>query len=139
MKRVLVNRWFLAVAALSAIAVVSGCDRSGLPKTHPVKGKVVFKRDGSPVKGGTIEMKTTSDPTLQAISDIRPDGTFTLVAYKDGREKPGAVEGEYQVFVELDQQDEERRLVRVAVPGTITLKPGGGDVTIEIDRPRPRR
>ena len=128
--------WPLAALAL---AVAAGCG-DGLPKTHPAKGRVVYKDNRQPVKGGIVEFVSVSDPTVRAVGDpIGEDGTFTLVLFKDGKEKGGAAEGEYQVFVELRAAEGEAGGGRIAA-GTCTIKPGNNDdLVLEIDRPKRRR
>jgi ribosomal protein S12 len=74
---------------LLAISFAMGCS-DGRLKTYPVRGKAVFK-DGSPVKVGTVECKSTSHG-VQATGAIQQDGTFTLTTY---RENDGAVAGEH--------------------------------------------
>lgn len=131
--RWLVLPWFM----LFFMAVVPGCS-SGFPKTYPSKGKVVFK-GGKPVKGGVVELESVKDPTMRAIGDIEEDGTFKLIAFKDGTERQGAVEGEYKVFVEFARgEQEDSRRQRLAVAGTKTIKPGDNELVIEIDLARRR-
>ncbi len=128
----------LLVAGL-ALGVMAGCSGSSLGKTYPVKGKVVF-RGGKPARGGTVELVSTTDPALRAFGDIEDDGSFTLTAFKDRKESPGVVEGEYQVFIELRVDRDERPGFdpdkagggRIALPGTRTIKSAEHDWIIEI-------
>jgi len=63
----------LSVGALGC----GGGDR--MPKTHPLKGKVVFK-GGRPVSGGSIAFECTIGAALwRAGSGLAPDGTFENV------------------------------------------------------------
>src|SRR5262245_30711131 len=131
--------WAPALLA-AAVLAAAGCTGPVLPKTYPAKGTAVFKDTRKPLTGGTVEFESTTDPALRAVGDIDSDGTFTLYAFKQGKEKPGAAEGEYRVFVELPAADEGRDegSGRVQLPGTVTIKPGDNDLTLEVERPRRR-
>src|SRR5262245_56644022 len=100
------NRSLLAAGI--ALALIGGCNPSGLPKTYPAKGKVVFKAHRQRLRAGKVEFASTADPTLRAFGNVDEDGTSPLVAFNDGHEKPGAAEGEYRVFVELRAAEGDR-------------------------------
>lgn len=137
------QRRLLLLAGI-AFGLFAGCSSSTIPRTYPAKGKVVFK-GGKAVSGGTIELVSLSDPGLRAFGDIDSDGTFKLTALKDREEKPGVVEGEYEVFVELQSDRDERPGAdpdkggdgRIAV-GKRTLTAGKNELLIEITAPRRR-
>lgn len=76
---------------ISALLAV-GCS-SDLP-TYPVSGKVLFT-DGSPVKVGTVELKSREHP-IQARGKIDTDGTFQLTTYN---ENDGAVAGVHDCVI----------------------------------------
>ncbi len=86
---------------LSAVCLLgAGCagqkPSAPAPKTFPVTGKVVTK-DGKPVPGGMVEFQSKAGNQLSVTSEIKPDGTFSLISRRDGEQFPGATEGEYQV------------------------------------------
>jgi hypothetical protein len=118
----------LAVVVLLAVTV-AGCGK-GIPRTYPVKGKVVHK-GGKPVTYGRVEFQSKAHPELRAAGGIQTDGTFILTTYLEGKSAPGAVEGEHTVLIEL-----ESRSALVTLPAPYTVKPGDNDVTFEIPPPR---
>jgi hypothetical protein len=74
-----------------------------MPKTYPVKGKVVQK-NGKPFPGGQITFTSVADPELRGYGEIAKDGTFTLGTIghtSKGRSKllTGAVEGDFYVNI----------------------------------------
>ena len=87
----------LSVSALGC----GGGDR--MPKTHPLKGKVVYK-GGRPVSGGSIAFECTIGAALwRAGSGLGPDGSFdnVITLRPDGKEAKGLVEGEHRVRIDL--------------------------------------
>lgn len=76
------------------LGVASGC---GGPRTYPVEGRVVFKEDGAPMRGGQVvfELVDSTKP-LSASGTIDDDGYFTLTTFKSG---DGAVAGDYRAVV----------------------------------------
>lgn len=92
----------LALAAASLAGIIhAGCggsDRTPLPKTYPVSGKVFYK-GGQPLPGGVIQFQSNSDPTLTTKGDIGPDGTFELVTLLNNEQLHGATEGQFHVTV----------------------------------------
>ena len=96
----------LGLLLAAAAILLAGCGGPALPKTYPVSGKVVLK-DGSPLPGGAIELRSTADPALGALGKVEADGSFTLHTIVDRQKLPGAAEGKYRV----------------------TVIPGGGDQT----------
>ena len=88
---------FLVAACLALIvaAATVGCGGGPHP-TYPVEGTVKFS-DGTPLKGGWIEvrLKAGSDRVL-ARGAIDVDGTFLLSTFQAG---DGAVLGKHQVIV----------------------------------------
>lgn len=126
----------LAMAAL-ALGVLTGCG-SGLPKTYPVKGKVVYKDNQKPLTNGLIEFEPTADSGERASSSIEEDGSFTLnTTHTNYKETPGAIPGEYRVFVELPRREgPDEGGKRIAVPGTYKVEPKTNEFTITIERPR---
>ena len=86
----------LSAACLSGTGCAARKPSAPAPKTFPVTGKVVTK-DGKPVAGGMVEFQSKANNQLSVTSEIKPDGTFSLISRRDGEQFPGATEGEYQV------------------------------------------
>jgi hypothetical protein len=136
MRRRVVRR--LPAWALSSLFIsltVSGCG-DGLPKTYPVKGKVVFK-GGKPMTSGTIMVQSVAKPDLLASGDLQSDGSFELYSNMG---KSGMVEGEHRVLIEppLPEYGEKaavgKSYQRFETSGlTINVKPEDNDVLIEVD------
>src|SRR5262245_6295390 len=82
----------LALGAALLLVSTPGCGKR-IPKTYPVKGKVIHK-GGRPVTYGRVELQSKSDPQLRAVGDIQTDGTFSLTTHLGGKSVAGAVEGE---------------------------------------------
>jgi hypothetical protein len=122
------NPALMSAAAIVLVGIV-GCG-SGMPKTYPVKGKVVFK-GGKPVTDGRIQFQRPADAQIKALGDIDQDGSFSLTTYVGAKKVPGAPVGPYSVVVEL-----ERPTKVVALPSTFTVEPRENDFTIAIERPR---
>jgi hypothetical protein len=119
----------LTLGTVLLLAGGPGCG-SGIPKTYPVKGKVVWK-GGKPVDDGRIEFQSLSEPDLKAVGEIESDGTFSLTTFKEGKTREGAVAGQHKVVVEPDMGDGKPALV-VTLPNPYTVEPKRNDFTIEI-------
>jgi hypothetical protein len=83
--------------------LVPACAKEELPKTYPVKGKVVLK-NGKPLSGGFITFTSVADPELRGYGEIAKDGTFTLdtialTSKASSSRLAGAVEGEFHVNI----------------------------------------
>jgi hypothetical protein len=115
-------------AAIVLIAI-AGCG-PGLPKTYPVKGKVVFK-GGKPVRDGRIQFQSSADPQNRALGDLDRDGSFSLTTYVGAKKVSGAPAGTYNVVVEL-----ERPAALVALPTPYTVESRENDFTIVIEKRR---
>lgn len=105
--------WALLPAALIGMTLL-GCGGSAKldgPATVPVKGKVVFTKNGSlaPIvdQQGAIEFESIDQPGIKAIGDIQEDGSFTLSTLVPGGAKPGAVPGKHRVRLELDEKAQQ--------------------------------
>ena len=121
---------------LAVSLALSGCSGSNLPKTYSAKGKALEKESRQPIKRGSIDFVSKADHTLRAIGEIQPDGSFELIAFKDGEEQPGAAEGEYDVFVELPGGEGGGQGGQIQIPGTFVIKPGENEFTIEVPKPK---
>lgn len=79
--------------ALGLILAASGCSPSR-PPAYPAKGRVTFV-NGSPVKVGTVELKSREFGT-HARGTIESDGSFVLTTYVEG---DGAIAGAHDCVV----------------------------------------
>jgi hypothetical protein len=124
----------LGTVAACVLAGLSGCGPS-LPKTYPVKGRVV-REGGKPFSGGTITFQMLTDETQVADGEIQNDGTFRLTTKMHGLDKPGAPEGEYNVMVEDPAlnvaPDGQMQIKPILVPRKYKVEPKENDLTIEV-------
>jgi hypothetical protein len=125
--------------------LVAGCGT----KTYPVRGKVVFKDDGQPVRGGvTIWFESTEPPYRRASGVVDGEGNFYLSTVRDGS---GAMQGEHRVRFEpavpYGEPTAEEALARRMHPRfreyrtsglQHTIVPGENHFVIEVEKP-PRR
>lgn len=82
-----------SVFILILTAGLAGCGG----RTHPVSGRVVFKEDGKPAVGGTVEFEPLdSSAKVSAKGVIDGDGRFQLTTYSAN---DGAIVGEHRVLV----------------------------------------
>jgi hypothetical protein len=89
----------LTVLLTAALLCTVGCSkRPSLPKTYPVRGKVVFQ-DGRPVRGGAVWFKPQHDPNVTTSGEIKSDGTFALTSSMAGGHSAGAIAGPHRVTV----------------------------------------
>jgi hypothetical protein len=129
-----------AVVALlvSALALFCGCQGSDgrpIPKTYPVRGKVVDKDGAAITNAGRIEFHTPNELYHTVMGMAEPDGTFTMYTLSNDKKYDGATEGVHQVFVVLvDKRTGEEN--RVAVKDC-TVQAGDNELTIVIDKPWP--
>jgi hypothetical protein len=82
--------------------LLAGCgSKDGLPKTYPVKGKVLDAQ-GAPLKGGTAMFQSKTDTTLTVSGTIsETDGSFEVKTIRNKQQVAGAPEGEYEVTISL--------------------------------------
>lgn len=149
MLRAFMNHIRFGAARLSPIAVAlllsavclsaTGCGAkkpsAPAPKTFPVTGKVVTK-DGKPVAGGMVEFQSKTNNQLSVTSEIKPDGTFSLISRRDGEQFPGATEGDYQVTLfppmSASQTDAPKTL-----PETFKVEPKDNTITLTAPDSKP--
>jgi hypothetical protein len=79
----------LLFSLLLGIVFVAGCNGGKVP----LKGKVTFSDDGSPLITGIVIFST---PTFQARGEVQPDGTFRVGSEGD---RDGLPPGEYDVNI----------------------------------------
>jgi hypothetical protein len=83
----------VAFLAFGLLIFTSGCSNGRIP-TFPVTGQVLFP-DGSPVRVGTIELKSR-EHRVQARGEIGNDGRFVLTTFEHG---DGAVAGHHDCVI----------------------------------------
>jgi hypothetical protein len=133
----------LGVVLLMGIAL-PGCGNKPLegPPTVPVKGKVVFTKNGTlePIvdRQGAVEFESVDQPGVKALGDIQPDGSFTVSTLVTGGAKPGAVPGQHRVRLYLDERAQQfvaPKFLRFDKSGiAVTVTEPQSDVEIQIWR-----
>jgi hypothetical protein len=125
---------------LLALALMIGMDFAGcqsdsgrpIPKTYPVRGKVVDKNGAAITNAGRIEFETPNELYHTVLGMAEPDGTFTMYTLSNDKKYMGATEGPHQVFVILvNKQTGEESRVQAA---DCTVQPSDNDMTIVIDK-----
>jgi hypothetical protein len=115
--------------------LLSGCGgKEEGPTTYPVSGVVVY-RDGTPYRGGMVEL-ATPDGKQRAVGRIGPDGRFALSTPGEKANRPGAVPGNYRVIIHPDLGQRQGG-VAIRLPNVLKIHPEDNpNVTLTIDRPR---
>lgn len=136
----------LCVLSLLAGTILMGCGGPSMPKTHPLKGKVIFK-GGKPVSGGSLAFESvTGEGRWFGSTVIGPDGTFTevMTVRPDNKAAPGLVEGQHRVRIDLGRGgDPAEGGARVRLPAkyqdfdrsglTVQVPAPNNETTFEID------
>jgi len=135
--------WALLPAAMIGITLL-GCGSKTLegPATVPVKGKVIFTRNGTVdsivERQGSVEFESVEQPGVKAVGDIEPDGTFIVRTLVPGGAKPGAVPGQHRVRLYLDERAQQLvapQFLRFDKSGiAVTVAEPQSDVEIQIWR-----
>jgi len=113
---------------------LAGCPgNSDLPKTYPVKGKVVDAK-GAPVKGGSVMFESGQATNISIVGVIQEDGTFSLNTYRDKTELPGAPEGEYRVKIMLPITDGNNPPPPVTLPKPFRVEAKDNDCQVKLPR-----
>jgi hypothetical protein len=125
----------VVVLLLGALVLpAAGCSAPSsepVPKTYPVKGKVVSSRTGKPLTGGSVQFETTGKTPVSVLGDIQPDGSFSLFTLHKKQRLDGAPEGPYHVSVAPPQTDMQEPAI--VIEGVFQVKPDGtNDFTIQI-------
>jgi hypothetical protein len=132
----------IPVARLALFALsVTGCSAPpAVPKTYPVKGRVVYD-SGQPVTAGLIEFRSESDASLTCRSAIEIDGSFTLRTLTESNQSlDGAVAGAHTVIVTPAPDDPARQsnVESITLPDKVIVKEQDNNFPdIKIRRPRP--
>jgi hypothetical protein len=138
--------WMLCLLVLLPFAALAGCG-SNVPKTYPVKGKVVFKGKGDVARlsGHHVRFESVSDAKLSAVGEIEDDGTFSLGSFIDGKALPGLPEGTYKACLEQPEpEDEDRKPPPVVHSRFLSTKtsgwefkvPSSDEFTLEVEGPK---
>lgn len=125
----------VVVALALALSALGGCgSKVQLPKTYPVRGRVVYK-GGGPLTGGVVQFQAAADPKLLINGEIGKDGTFALTTRLDGHQVAGAVEGAHQVTV-TPPMPADQSAEPIVLKKTFTVQAGDNFFDIEIEKPR---
>lgn len=81
-----------ALALVSLLALLVGCDNPNHPTTYPVTGTVTYK--GAPVEGAEVIFQADGAPLARGNTDAA--GKFALRTFEPG---DGAVSGNHRVSV----------------------------------------
>jgi hypothetical protein len=140
-------RKFASALVLGAVLVALslGCGKSeklgDFPALSPVKG--VVKRDGKPVKGGTVQFVPDPEkPEFLTNSEVKDDGSYSLSTVRTndskGERKPGAPAGTYKVVYtpSLNDQTTGGKMDPIEVPTKVTVKAGDNDIPIDLPKTR---
>ncbi len=94
---------------LWAMAATCGCGTNG-PELHSVSGIVIGATDKiSAIAGSSVEISLKDRPTVRGFGQIEPDGAFEIQSLHLGELRGGALEGEYNLRLLPNDEDEESR------------------------------
>jgi hypothetical protein len=121
---------------IALILLAAGCHAS-VPRTYPAKGSVRY-RGGQPMKGGSVQFNSLTDPALRVVGRLRDDGTFTLETSRDGDKRAGAPAGEYEVTVFPPLSGEHKGAAPIVLPTLYRVEAEGkNEFAIELNEPAP--
>ena len=129
--------------ALVAAGLLSGCGSGAkqpdFPELHPAKG--VIKRDGQPVRGGSVRFTPDPDgPDFVVNAEVGADGTYALTTVRTtdarGERKTGAPAGTYKVTYtpQLGDQTAGAQSAPVTLSKPVTIAAGDNDITLELPK-----
>jgi hypothetical protein len=127
-------RRVLTLAALSGLLLLLGCKGGNpMPATVPVKGKVVDAK-GGPVTGGKVQFEPKQGlANAMVVSEIGPDGSFSLKTFRTKDQADGAPPGDYVVVVSRKIVDGNNPPPPVTLPGVVTVPAAGNsDLTLKL-------
>jgi hypothetical protein len=105
--------------------LLAGCTgKNPLPKTVPVKGKVVDAR-GLPVQGGSIRFEPKKAADLTISSEIGSDGSFDLKTFRNKEQVNGVEPGEYTVVIQRPITEGNQPPPPVTLAETVKVPEGG--------------
>src|SRR5262245_13538871 len=127
----------IVIVAAFALALIAGCQNNNgrpIPKTYPVRGKLVDKSGAAITNAGRIEFHTPNELYHTVLGMAEPDGTFSMYTLSNDKKYDGATEGTHQVFVVLvDKRTGEE--TRTPAEGC-AVKPGENNLTIVVEKGR---
>jgi hypothetical protein len=116
---------------VAALLLAAGCQgNSNLPKTYPVRGKVVFA-DGTPLRGGLVQFTPENKAEVTITGAIQEDGSFTLTTLAENESLTGAPEGQHTVTI-LPPLGQDQRAPKGMPQHPIQLRE---PVTVKADGP----
>ena len=132
-----------AVCAWLAAGLLSGCGSGAgqpdFPDLHPAKG--VIKRDGQPVKGGSVRFTPDPDkPDFVVNAEVGADGTYALTTVRTtdsrGERKTGAPVGTYKVTYTppLGDQTAGAQSAPATLSKPVSVSAGNNDIPVELPK-----
>lgn len=132
---------------IALIALCIGCNTK--EPTYSVKGKVVYKDDGSPAGSGVaVVFESTKKPYTRASGEIQPDGSFILTT---DRPDNGAMQGEHRISIlpmamngsgdnltpQMSQKIDPKYFEFRTSGLTADIKPNDtNDIVVKVERPK---
>ncbi len=91
-----------------------GCSESSL---QPLAGKIKYVGDSEfAFSGDVVELRSQSDPSINAYGEVQPDGSFEVDSLDQGKIVKGAKPGKYAVrLVIADDDYEHKKLASKAI------------------------
>ncbi len=115
---------------LSALGIAfAGCRKEVAKlETSPVTGSVVAA-DGKPLGGGAICFQSVRNPAIEALAEIKPDGSFALYTMHSGSKFEGSIPGPYKVSV-VPPATGMKQGKPIRLSETYTIRQGPNQITI---------
>ncbi len=126
----------MAGLALLLGAGLFGCGSGQTAKAPPPTEKaagIVLNKNGKPVTGGGIEFRHDTKPEFVSLSDVGPDGRFTLRTMGGTADAAGAQEGEHTVTY-MPPLNANGETTPVILSKKYTIKAGANDITVTLDQ-----
>jgi len=113
--------------------LLAGCTSKSLPKTAPVKGKVLDAK-GNPLTAGSIRFEPKQGGADMTVSSpIGSDGGVDLKTFRNKDQQNGAPPGDYTVIVQRAISEGNQAPEPVTLPDPITVPPEGkSDLTLKL-------
>jgi hypothetical protein len=121
-----------AFALLLALLLGCGSKTAPLPELHAVKGRVV--KGGQPVVGGFLQLQRDNDPSVLVINaPVGEDGSFVVTTIgPDGKQSPGAPEGNYHVTYTKPGSDQN--VVAVTLPHLLKIDAASTELLVDLSK-----